>query len=104
MFLQICITQNYQKNRNKTGNITQTKITGIFTTLRTIIDQQLFRSMSIDALECIEVFSVAYTCFNLNLEMFAETQGHTGNIAVCPFSVIENTITKLRFDDESFMF
>jgi hypothetical protein len=35
------ITQNYQKNRNKTGNITQTKITGIFTTLvmRTIEDQ-----------------------------------------------------------------
>jgi hypothetical protein len=27
------ITQSYQKNRNKTGNITQTKITGIFTTL-----------------------------------------------------------------------
>jgi hypothetical protein len=27
------ITQNYQKTHNKTGNITQTKITGIFTTL-----------------------------------------------------------------------
>jgi hypothetical protein len=28
------ITQSSQKNRNKTGNITQTKITGIFTTLK----------------------------------------------------------------------
>jgi hypothetical protein len=60
--------------------------------------------MATDAVECIEVFLVAYTCFNLNLEMFAESRGHTGNIALCPFFVIENTITKLRFDDESFMF
>jgi hypothetical protein len=34
MFLQIL--PSYQKNRNKTGNITQTKITGIFTTLLTV--------------------------------------------------------------------
>jgi hypothetical protein len=51
----------------------------------------------------MEVFLVAYTCFNLNLEIFAET-GQTGNNAVCPFSVVENTIAKVRFSDESFMF
>jgi hypothetical protein len=34
--------------------------------------------MSTDTLECMEVFLVAYTCFNLNLEIFAET-GQTGN-------------------------
>jgi hypothetical protein len=59
--------------------------------------------MSTDTLECMEVFLVAYTCFNLNLEIFAET-GQTGNNAVCPFSVVENTIAKVRFSDESFMF
>jgi hypothetical protein len=32
--------------------------------------------MSTDALECMEVFLVAYTCFNLNLENFAETQSN----------------------------
>jgi hypothetical protein len=32
MFLQI-LPKITKKNRNKTGNITQTKITGIFTTL-----------------------------------------------------------------------
>jgi hypothetical protein len=30
--------------------------------------------MSTDTLECMEVFFVAYTCFNLNLENFAETR------------------------------
>jgi hypothetical protein len=51
--------------------------------------------MSTDALECIEVFLVAYSCFNVK---------ETGNSAVCQFFVIENTITKVRFNDESFMF
>jgi hypothetical protein len=37
-----------------------------------------------DALECMEVFLVAYTCLI--------------------WSVIENIITKVRFNDESFMF
>jgi hypothetical protein len=41
---------------------------------------------------------------NLNLEIFAEKLGQTRNSAVCPFSVIENTIAKVRFNDESFMF
>jgi hypothetical protein len=40
----------------------------------------------------MEVFLFAYTRFNLNLEIFAET----GNSAVCPFLVIGNTITKVR--------
>jgi hypothetical protein len=39
----------------------------------------------------MEVFLVAYTCFNSNLESFAETRS---NRQVCPFFVIENTITK----------
>jgi hypothetical protein len=52
----------------------------------------------------MEIFLVAYTCFNLNLEIFAEKLGQTRNSAVCPFSVIENTIAKVRFNDESFMF
>jgi hypothetical protein len=43
--------------------------------------------MSTDTLECMEVFLVAYTCFNLNLEIFAET-GQTGNIHVCPVSIL----------------
>jgi hypothetical protein len=30
--------------------------------------------------------------------------GQTGNSAVCPLSVTENTITKVKFDDESVMF
>jgi hypothetical protein len=46
----------------------------------------------------MEVFLVAYICFNLNLEIY------TGNRAVYIFSAIENTIAKVRFSDESFMF
>jgi hypothetical protein len=36
MFLQI-LPKVTKKNRNKTGNITQTKITGIFTTLNIML-------------------------------------------------------------------
>jgi hypothetical protein len=46
------------------------------------------------------VFLVPYTCFNLNLEFFAETRPNRQQY-VCPFSVIENTIMKVRFNDDS---
>jgi hypothetical protein len=35
-----------------------------------------------------------------DLENFAETLPKTSNSAVCLFFVIENTITKVRFNDE----
>jgi hypothetical protein len=40
--------------------------------------------MSPNALECMEVFLVAYTCLNLNSEIFAE-----GPVSI----IIQNTIT-----------
>jgi hypothetical protein len=51
----------------------------------------------------MEVILVAYTCFNLNLEIFAKT-GQTGNSAACSILVIENIITKVKSNDESFIF
>jgi hypothetical protein len=46
--------------------------------------QQLFRSKETlrfwtytDAVESMEVFLVAYTCFNLNLEIFVETRSNS---------------------------
>jgi hypothetical protein len=50
-----------------------------------------FGRISADALECTEGFLVAYTCFNLNLEIFNESE-QIGDSNVCSFSVIENNI------------
>jgi hypothetical protein len=36
-------------------------------------EQQLFRSKK-DSLECVKIYLVAYSCFNLNLENFAKTR------------------------------
>jgi hypothetical protein len=50
-----------------------------------------------DRLAGMEVFLVAYTLFNLNLEIFAGTRSNRQQgCAVCPFFVIKNTITKVK--------
>jgi hypothetical protein len=51
--------------------------------------------MSTDALECMEVFLVAYT-FPILIWKFLPKLGQTGNSAVYPFFVIEKNVTEVR--------
>jgi hypothetical protein len=46
------------------------------------------------------IFACIYL-FNLNLKIFAGTRSYKQHR--CIFSVIENTITKIRFNDESYV-
>jgi hypothetical protein len=65
----------------------------------------MFKSRRSDALDAWKYFwlhtpvSPVYLIWK-----FYPKLGQTSNNAVCPFFVIENTITKARFSGESFMF
>jgi hypothetical protein len=67
-----------------------------------ILDVPMSKSEVQTALECMEVFLVAYTCFNLNLE-FLPKLGQTGNSTVHPLFVIENTIILCTLIDCTFL-
>jgi hypothetical protein len=70
------------------------------------LDQRSLRNfgrMFTDVLECIEVFLVAYTCFNLNLEIFGETLSNRQQRCMSILHYRKHHYES-RINDESLMF
>jgi hypothetical protein len=69
-----------------------------------ILDVPMSKSRRSDALDAWKYFWL-HTPVSIYIWKFLLKLGQTGgNSVVCPFYVIENAITKVRFNDEYFMF